>query len=142
MSVEWFLDTNVIVYSFDESAPEKRERATNLIARSLRDGSGAVSWQVVQEFLNVALHKWAVPMTVEHAQLFLRTVLHPLCAIYPSEAIWRSALHVRSQSQYGFYDSMIVAAAMQSGAKILWSEDLQTGRRFGDLELRDPFKTT
>lgn len=142
MSVEWFLDTNVIVYSFDDSAPEKRERATNLIARSLRDGSGAVSWQVVQEFLNVALHKWAAPMTVEHAQLFLRTVLHPLCAVYPSEAIWRSALHVRSQSQYGFYDSMIVAAAMQSGAKILWSEDLQTGRRFGDLELRDPFKTT
>ena len=58
MSVEYFIDTNVLVYSFDENAPEKRAKARELIAGALRTGCGVISCQVVQEFLNVALHKW------------------------------------------------------------------------------------
>ena len=46
MSVEVFLDTNVIIHTFDQTAPEKREKALEL----LRGHSWAVSWQVIQEF--------------------------------------------------------------------------------------------
>ena len=139
MSVEYFLDTNVLIYSFDETAPAKRKKSRALIEQALRSGCGAISWQVVQEFLNVAMHKWERPMTVGAVVEYVGATLEPLCSVFPTITLWRSALSLQSESQYRFYDSLIVASALQSGAKILYSEDLQSGRRFGDLELRNPF---
>ncbi|MCC5807490.1 MAG: PIN domain-containing protein [Opitutales bacterium] len=141
MSVEHFIDTNVFVYSFDDDAGSKRHRARELIVRSLRDRSGAISSQVVQEFLNVALHKWEVPMDTETAARYLQNTLMPLCRIYPSENLFRSALSIRTDTQYRFFDCLIVAAALQSGAKTLYSEDLQHDRRFGTLRIVNPFRT-
>lgn len=140
MSVEYFLDTNVLVYSFDETAPAKRKKSRALIEAALRSGRGAVSWQVVQEFLNVALHKWERPMTPADAVEYLGATLEPLCSVFPTPAIWRSALSLQTESQYRLYDSLIVASALQCGAKILYSEDLQRGRRFGKLEVHNPFE--
>lgn len=139
MSVEYFLDTNVLIYSFDETVPEKQERSQMLIEKALRTGCGAISWQVVQEFLNVARHKWENPMSANEAAEFLGGVLEPLCFVFPTSALWRAALSIQLESQYRLYDSLIVASALQSGARILYSEDLQPGRRFGELETRNPF---
>ena len=139
MRAEYFLDTNILVYSFDDRAPTKRDIAQTLIAQALRLGRGVVSWQVVQEFLNVARHKWEEPMTTGDANEYLSGTLEPLCSVFPSANLWRSALSLQAHSQYRFYDSLIVAAALQSGAKILYSEDLQAGRHFGDLEIKNPF---
>ena len=139
MSADYFLDTNVLIYSFDENAPEKRNTARKLIAAALRRSNGFVSWQVVQEFFNVALHKWEKPMSAGDAHEYLSGTLEPLCAVFPSTTLWRTALTVQAQSQYRFHDSLIVASALQCGAKVLYSEDLQKGRWFGDLEIKDPF---
>jgi predicted nucleic acid-binding protein len=49
------------------------------------------------------------------------------------------ALRLQGANQLAWYDSLIVAAAMQGGCKILYSEDLQHGRRFGDLVVENPF---
>lgn len=140
MSVEYFLDTNVLIYSFDETAKAKREKSQALIEAALRSGDGAISWQVVQEFLNVALHKWVRPMTAADAVEYLAAALEPLCSVYPTTTLWRSALSIQIESGYRLYDSLIVASALRCGAKILYSEDLQPGRRFGRLELRNPFE--
>ena len=53
MSADDFLDSNVFVYSVDARSPEKMERAHELVGRSLTNGSGCISFQVVQETLNV-----------------------------------------------------------------------------------------
>lgn len=142
MSADYFLDTNVLIYSFDENAPRKQEKSKALIATSIRTGCGTLSWQVVQEFLNVALHKWEEPMSPADAMAYLDSTLEPLCSVYPTTGLWRSALLIQTQSQYRFYDSLIVAAALQSGAKTLYSEDLQAGRKFGALRILNPFETT
>lgn len=141
MSTDYFLDTNVLVYSFDDDEPAKRDVAKGIIATALRKGCGVISWQVVQEFLNVALHKWEQPMTAVDASDYLSSTLEPLCSVFPSVNIWRTALSLQMQSQYRFYDSLIVASALQSGAKILYSEDLQGGRCFGNIEIRNPFSS-
>ncbi|MEI6082424.1 MAG: PIN domain-containing protein [Verrucomicrobiota bacterium] len=139
MSADFFLDTNILVYSFDDGEPAKRDKARELIEQALETRRGAISWQVVQEFLNVALHKWQKPMTPADSREYLQTVLNPLCAVYPSTEIWSASLRIAEESQYRFYDSLIVAAAIQSGATIIYSEDLQHGRQFGTLEIRNPF---
>jgi hypothetical protein len=139
MSADFFLDTNILVYSFDDGEPAKRDKARELIEQALETRRGAISWQVVQEFLNVALHKWQKQMTPADSREYLQTVLNPLCAVYPSTEIWSASLRIAEESQYRFYDSLIVAAAIQSGATIIYSEDLQHGRQFGTLEIRNPF---
>ncbi len=139
MSAEFFIDTNVLVYSFDETEPEKRVRSRQLIARALADGVGIISWQVVQEFLNVALHRWEVPMGEQDARRFIETTLQPLCQVFPDSSLWTSALQLRAQSGYRWYDSLVVASALRAGCRTLYSEDLQDGRSFGNLLIRNPY---
>ena len=57
MRVDDFLDTNVFVYLFDETAPGKRQVADRLVQRGLADGRGCISYQVVQETMNVLVEK-------------------------------------------------------------------------------------
>src|ERR1700678_2664259 len=62
MSDRFFLDTNIFVYSFDRSAVMKAQKATQLICNTLKTQKGIISYQVVQEFFNVALRKFSEPM--------------------------------------------------------------------------------
>ena len=78
-------------------------------------------------------------MTMGDATAYLSGTLEPLCSVFPTAKLWHTALLLQGQSQYRFHDSLIVAAALQSGSKTLYSEDLQAGRRFGDLEIKNPF---
>jgi predicted nucleic acid-binding protein len=135
MPAEVFFDTNVFVYAFDTSAPAKRERSRELI----RSGGWFVSWQVVQEFTNVALHRFEVPMRTEDLADYLELVLWPRCTVRPSPAIHAKALEIHRHLQYRFYDALMVASALAGGATVFCSEDLQHGRTIGTLRIENPF---
>ena len=137
---KYFLDTNIFVYSFDEKAPrEKREKARFLIRSALEQQEGVVSFQVVQEFLNTATRKLPHILTSEDAGDYLRAVLMPLCTVYPEEELYREALNIHYKTKIFFYDSLIVASAISTGCKTLYSEDLQHGRALSGLHIRNPF---
>jgi predicted nucleic acid-binding protein len=136
MNAEYFLDTNILVYAFDQKAEEKRSKALSL---SQADGPWLISWQVVQEFCSVARHRFAVPMDLEFLGDYLNFFLLPHCKVIPSGAIYQKALQILRETQYRFYDSLIVAAALESGATVLYSEDLQHGRSIGHLRIINPF---
>lgn len=135
MSADLFLDTNVLVYAFDQTAPEKREQARQI----LRSKDWCISWQIVQEFSSVALHRFKEPLDIGFLEDILEHLLWPHNEVMPTPALYRQALGIHQQAQYRFYDALIVAAAIESGASRLYSEDLQSGRRFGDLRIVNPF---
>ena len=138
MSAEDFLDTNVFVYLFDETAPDKRQRAERLVRRSLDEGSGCISTQVVQETLNVVTRKLgARPAS---ARLLLDDVLAPLWRVSPSRSLYARGLRLHGQFGFSFYDSLIVAAALEAGCARLYSEDLQHGQRVDHLTIQNPFR--
>ncbi len=139
MSDRFFLDTNIFVYSFDRTAVAKSRRATQLIRTALKTQKGTISYQVVQEFLNVALQRFAQPMKVDEAEQYYSTTLRPLLSIHSSPALYLDALHLQSQYRLSWYDSLIVAAARQAQCQILMTEDLQHGQQFGDLRIENPF---
>jgi predicted nucleic acid-binding protein len=139
MNGRFFLDTNVFVYSFDASAPVKARRAGQLIRRAVATGKGIVSYQVVQEFFNVALRRFVHPMSVAEAEQYLATVFRPLMAIHSSQALYAEALRLSDRYQLSWYDALIVAAAIEAHSSLLYSEDLQHGQRFGGLEVLNPF---
>ena len=139
MPAEFFLDTNVFVYTFDASAPAKRARARELVREALETGDGVISWQVAQEFLNVALHRFERPLTPREATEYLDAVLTPLCGVFPSPELLRDALAIHTETGFRFYDSLIVASASASGARTLYTEDLQAGRELHGLRIQNPF---
>lgn len=139
MPDKFFLDTNVFVYSFDPRAKRKQQRALEFIGEAMNSQSGVISYQVVQEFLNVATRNFATPMTAVDATTYLRTVLMPLCAIYPSLELYELGLQIAGETGYSFYDALVIAAALSADCAILYSEDLQDRQLVHGLAIRNPF---
>lgn len=135
----FFLDTNVLVYSFDPDAPDKQRRAQALIQEALRSQRGLISTQVVQEFLNLALRKFARPMSVAEAREYLKGVLTPLCHHFPAINFYDRTLLVQEETGFSFYDALIVAAAVEARCSMLLSEDLQHGRTVQGVAILNPF---
>jgi predicted nucleic acid-binding protein len=139
MSDRYFLDTNIFVYCFDSSDRRKQQKANTLVSAASRERSGIISTQVVQEFLNVATRKFAKPMTAAEARVYLQTVLSPLCEIFSSVLLYDSALSIQSETGYSFYDSLIVAAALEGQCRYLYSEDLHSGHTIRGVTIENPF---
>jgi predicted nucleic acid-binding protein len=66
MNVE-FIDSNVFIDLFDEAATRERSVAESLVGAGLESGRARISFQVVQETLNVITRKLAAPATPEDA---------------------------------------------------------------------------
>lgn len=139
MSDRFFLDTNIFVYSFDRSAVVKSRKAAQLIRKALTTQKGIISYQVVQEFFNVALRRFSQPMKAADAEQYLGTVFRPLLGVHSSQALFAEALHLHAKSGLSWYDSLIVSAAIQAQCDFLFTEDLQHGQRFGTLQVANPF---
>ena len=136
---KFFLDTNILVYTFNRTDSSKRRKAGGLLARALETHRGIISHQVVQEFLNVATRKFSDPMTVPEAQLYLARILIPLREVFPDSALYSQALSIAGESGMAFYDALIISSAIAGGCDTVWTEDLQHGRRIGTVTIRNPF---
>lgn len=139
MNDKVFLDSNIFVYSFDEIDSKKREVADHLIKKGLLDGSAVISFQVVQEFLNVATRKFPHLLAHNDAIRYLTTTLTPLWKVSPNSELYQTALSLQARYQYTFYDSLIIAAALVADCKVLYSEDMQHGQRIEKLMIKNPF---
>lgn len=133
-----FIDSNVLICLFSKSEPEKRATATQLVEAQLT-GEGVISFQVVQEALNVIGGKMKDNLSPSDRREFLASVLMPLWKVMPSETLYREALDIQDRYGYSFCDSLIIAAAMAAGCTRLYSEDLKHGQRFGRLAIINPF---
>jgi predicted nucleic acid-binding protein len=99
-----------------------------------------ISWQVMQEFLNVSTRKFLVPLKPEDAKLYLQKVLHPLCQVLPDVDLYSAALEIMTKSGYSFYDSLIIASAQRCGCVTLYSEVLHSGHLVNNVKIINPFK--
>ena len=139
MSVENFLDTNILVYLFDEVDNEKRETAEHLVQQSLHNETGCISYQVVQETINVITRKLNAPP--EKARQLLDHVLTPLWRVNPTRTLYERGLDLQTRYRFTFYDSLIVAAALEAGCETLYSEDLRHGQQVDGVTITNPFRT-
>ena len=134
-----FFDTNVFVYEWDAADPRKQRVARELVREALRTQRACISTQVVQECLNVLLHKGRVTLPPDAVQLYLEAVLAPLVRVGASVPLYQHALALRSRWALSFYDALIVAAALAAGCDRLLTEDLQHGQRIETLVVENPF---
>ena len=85
------------------------------------------------------LRKFQVPLKAIDAEVYLKQIMSPICEIYPSSELYISTLLISAQTQYSFYDSLIIAAAIEANCKILYTEDMQHEQTIGKLRITNPF---
>ena len=134
-----FFDTNIVIYCFDTLEPLKQTRAKDLLAHALNSQLGVVSYQVIQEFCNVAIKARRLQLPQERILAYINLVLQPMNQVASSPALIEAALKLRGEHGFSFYDSLILASAAQAKCQVLYSEDLQHLQRIGSLQIVNPF---
>ncbi|HXV61308.1 MAG TPA: PIN domain-containing protein [Vicinamibacteria bacterium] len=139
MSDRVFVDTNVLVYLFDSDQPEKQDSARNLLNRLVKEATIVVSTQVLQEFYVTVTMKLAEPLPPQDAIDATRGIsAYHVVQVDPSLIF--AAIKLHEEEGTSFWDAMIIRAALESGCELLMSEDMQHGRRFGNLTVDNPFR--
>lgn len=134
-----FFDTNILVYSQDRSDPAKRVLAQSLVAGAIDDEELVVSTQVLAEFYVTVLRR---KLLAPAPALALVKLWSENDVVPQTPELLLHGLELHQVHSVPLWDALVVRAAIEARCDILLSEDLQNGRRFGDLEIVNPFLGT
>jgi len=133
-----FFDTNVLVYLFDADAPTKREIARSLLEGEAATGRVLLSTQVLQEFYVTVTRKLESPLgSTEAAQSVRELAQFPLVQV--DAPLVLAAIDTSQRLGFSFRDALIVRAALQGGAEVLYTENLQDGQKIDGMTVKNPF---
>jgi len=132
-----FIDTNVFLYAYDDKEPEKQRKALECLKPFFKEElTASISVQVLQELTHQLLRK---NFNIDDIETATRPLLY-WHIIEGTTKLFTEALSTLKRYQLSFWDSLIVAAANQSGAKQLLSEDLNEGQLYGNIAVVNPFR--
>ena len=134
-----FVDTNVLVYADDARDPVKQARARELLRSIVQERSGKLSLQVLQEFFAAATRK--LGLTAVDARRRIEVLSHMDVVTLDVDDLL-AAIDLHRLHQLSIWDALIVRAAVVSGCRTLYTEDLQHGRRFEGVQVIDPFRAS
>ena len=133
-----FIDTNIIVYAYDNHFPDKQQRAREIIISAVRSGNGVLSTQVLGEFFTVVTRKINKPLSVRNARSIIKYIGNMRVQEIDSLIVER-ALDTLEQYKISYWDSLIIAAAERAQCKRILSEDLNAGQKYHGIEINNPF---
>ncbi|MGH9598309.1 MAG: PIN domain-containing protein [Terracidiphilus sp.] len=139
MSAKVFADTNILLYAYDTRDRSKHETAKKTLQELWLGNAGALSMQVLQEFYVNVTRKIAVPLPAQAARKVVEDYSAWCIETGPAEIA--AAFSIEDQARIGFWDALIVAAAVKAGAAKILSEDLHPGQRIAGVVIENPFAT-
>lgn len=130
-----FIDTNILIYSIDDANAEKQKTSKSIISK-LSENGGIISTQVLQEFYNIATKKLGV--SKQDAKLLLKYLSE--CFVVHKNTVndILHAVEISIKTQFSFWDSLIIAAAISEDCTILYTEDLNNGQLVEGIILKNP----
>jgi len=136
------VDTNVLVYFYDQNSPEKQERANLILNRLQEAGLGRLSTQALAEFVNACMRKLNPPLTAAQAyeQVSVFAAVWPVLDLTP-QIVLEAARGARDHG-LSYYDSQVWAAARLNQIPVVFSEDFQSGQILEGVRFVDPFAGT
>jgi predicted nucleic acid-binding protein len=137
------VDTNVLVYRHDPSAPEKQRRAEEWLRQGIAEDCLLIPWQVLVEFVSATTRprKGRPPLLSERdAWTEAESLLDQFQVLLPDEETYRVALRGRALYGMPWFDAVLWAFAERAAVPTLWSEDFVHGRRYGGVEVVNPFR--
>ena len=132
MNVRPFFDTNVLIYAFGKGD------LRNQTARDLLGDGGVTGVQVLNEFVAIARRKLGFSWEEVSEALAAIRVLCPSVTSLTVETHER-ALEIAQRYGYQIFDALVIAAALDAGSSVLYTEDMQAGQRIETLTIRNPF---
>jgi predicted nucleic acid-binding protein len=138
MSGKFFVDTNILIYAHDRLAGERHRKAQELLESLWVSGGGVLSTQVLQEFCVNLRRKVRRHIADDEIRDAVQDFLAWEIIINDGRSILR-AMEIERRYQMSFWDALIIQAAEESGAEVLYSEDLNHQQRYGSVIVVNPF---
>jgi predicted nucleic acid-binding protein len=134
-----FVDTNVFVYALAADDERRSPVAQKLVRELMVAQVLRTSTQILQELFVTLTGKIRTRLTAEQALRYLDQI-----AVYPvvvtDYGAVRDAIELSAGASLSFWDALVVVAAARSGAKLLYTEDLQNGQSILGVEVVNPFR--
>ena len=139
MPQTYLLDTNILIYTYDDRAPEKQVQALELVEQLGAQHTAALPAQVLAEFANVALKHLDPPLPANevYTQIELYASAFPILPLTP--ALVLEAVRGIRDHRFAYYDAQIWAAARLNQIPVVLSEDFATGATVEGVTFLDPF---
>lgn len=133
MNSLFFVDSNILLYSLDES--DKRKQ---LISEKLLDANPCICSQNISEFVNVITRRWKYSKA--DTALVLSAILKVCKLIHTPKHTLQHAIKLIDQYDFQIFDAIIVASALEAGCTTLYTEDMQHGLVVDkQLTINNPF---
>jgi len=133
-----FVDTNVLLYSYDERDLAKQAKAREWLTWCWRSSSGRISSQVLNELYNNAITKFRKTITVQQARTQVRRLRlwqPPHLDPYTVDGAW----DLQDRYSLSYWDALILSSAHQQGCSYLLTEDLQHFQQLDAVKVINPF---
>ena len=138
MTVDCFLDTNILIYAYDVEAQDKHKKAKDIVYSFWNDHGALISTQVLQEFYVNVTKKMPQPLTLATARNIVEQYQVWPVITNTAQNIIRAS-EIQERYQLSFWDSLIISAAESGGARIILSEDLSHNQSVAGIRIQNPF---
>jgi len=132
MTANYFVDSNILLYAFMESS-EKDKIANKIIETE----NVMLSTQVINEVCINLIKK------AKYSETEIKQTVHNIYANYEvaliNQEIILYASTLRENNFISYWDSLIVATAIQNNCKVVYSEDMQHQQVFQNVKIINPF---
>ncbi len=132
-----FLDTNILLYPCDESDSGKQTACANFLKTIHENYVPIISTQTLGEFFNVAVKKLRFSKRDASIEVQRLANAFPVYEI-TTENVFH-AMKISESTQFTYWDSLILAMAIDTGCSILYSEDLNNGQEIEGVKVVNPF---
>jgi predicted nucleic acid-binding protein len=135
----FFIDTNILVYAFDRSAGDKHRLASQLVEQCWQHENGCISIQILQEFFVTVTRKIVAPLDLTTTRQIISDLaqwrMHS-----PDIGDLLQAIDLLQSYPLSCWDAMVVQSAARLHCTHLFSEDLNHGQVYGNVQVINPFR--
>jgi predicted nucleic acid-binding protein len=125
MTGKVFLDTNILLYAEFDDGSDKHQKAKKLLLQEILGAEVFISTQVFNEFYVQAMRKGK---TVDEIEMVLQQYSVKFNVLPVGLSLIKDTWRIKRQYQFSYWDSLIIAASLESACHVVYTEDLQNGQ--------------
>jgi len=139
MTVTVLVDTNILVYAYDRSEPQKQQQALQILDQLATAGVGALSTQILAEFFVTVTRKLSAPLSPDDAYRRLENYLQSWTILDLTPMVVLEAARGVRQHRLSYWDAQIWATARLNQIGVVFSEDFNVGGTLEGVHFTNPF---
>ena len=140
MTAKYLVDTNLLVYAYDRSEPEKQAKAVEILDELVKNGTGILSPQVLSEFYTVVTRKLAAPLTPQEGYTSISNYIRSWNMVDLTSYVVLEAVRGVRDHRLSYWDSLIWATAKMNQIPTVLSEDFSSNSVIEGVRFTNPFK--